>query len=100
MELGFGVVKQAPQARLRDKAAEQHQTSIRRSEICQPNIMFSLGVANLCAFELNRSTQDRYSTARVSKRPADESAACLRARYCTGAPMLLGLIYFNPEENM
>jgi len=25
----------------------------------------------------------RYSTARVSKRPTDESAACLRARYCT-----------------
>src|SRR6266511_3074311 len=41
---------------------------------------------------LNRATQDRYSTARVSKRPTDESAACLRARYSTGAPMLLGLI--------
>src|SRR5215510_8397101 len=24
-----------------------------------------------------------YSTARVSKRPTDQSAACLRARYCT-----------------
>ena len=54
MELGFGVVKQAPQARLRDKAAEQDQTSIRRSELCQTNIMFSLGGANLCAFELIR----------------------------------------------
>src|SRR5215510_13337934 len=34
-----------------------------------------------------RSTQatlgHRYSTARISKRPTDESAACLRARYCT-----------------
>jgi hypothetical protein len=45
-------VKQAPPARLRDKAAELHQTSIRRSELCQTNIMFSLGGANLCAFEL------------------------------------------------
>jgi len=26
----------------------------------------------------------RYSTARVSKRPSHETAACLRARYCTG----------------
>jgi len=52
MELGFGVVKQAPQAMLRDKAAEQHQTSISRSELCQTNIMFSLGGANLFAFEL------------------------------------------------
>src|SRR5262249_47793439 len=26
----------------------------------------------------------RYSTARVSKRLTDQSAACLRARYCTG----------------
>src|SRR5215468_12717375 len=27
-----------------------------------------------------------YSTARVSKRPTGESAACLRARYCTNLP--------------
>jgi len=41
---------------------------------------------------LNRATQDRYSTARVSKRLTHRSAACLRARYCTSVPMLLGLI--------
>jgi len=52
MELGFAVVKQAPPARLRDKAAELHQTNIRRSELCQTNIMFSLSGANLCVFEL------------------------------------------------
>jgi hypothetical protein len=52
MELGFGDVKQAPPARLRDKAAEQHQTSIRRSELCQTNIMFSLGGANFVTFGL------------------------------------------------
>src|SRR5215467_13807252 len=44
------------------------------------------------SFYLNRATQDRYSTARVSKRQIDESAACLCARYCTGVPMLLGPI--------
>src|SRR5215475_12946937 len=32
--------------------------------------------------------ESRYSTARVSKRLTDQSAACLRARYCTGVPML------------
>jgi hypothetical protein len=52
MEVGFGVVKQAPPAMLRDKAAELHQTSIRRSELCQTNIMFSLGGAKFGAFEL------------------------------------------------
>src|SRR6266542_3060950 len=31
----------------------------------------------------------RYSTARVSKRPTNEAAACLRARYCTN------LTWFN-----
>jgi len=36
-------LKQAPPARLRDKAVELHQTSIRTSEPCQTNIMFSLG---------------------------------------------------------
>jgi len=36
--------------------------------------------------------EDRYSTARVSKRLIDDSAACLRARYCTDVPMLFGLI--------
>src|SRR5262245_48594866 len=30
-----------------------------------------------------QAKQDRYSTALVSKRPTAESAACLRARYCT-----------------
>src|SRR5262245_53356808 len=39
------------------------------------------------------SLQDRYSTARVSKRRTHRSAACLRARYCTGVQMLLGPIY-------
>jgi hypothetical protein len=34
---------------------------------------------------LDRATQDRYGTARVSKRPTDESAACLRARYRAAA---------------
>jgi len=52
MEQGFGVVKQAPPATLRDKAAELHQTSIRRSELCQTNIMFSLGDAYFVTFEL------------------------------------------------
>jgi len=33
------------------------------------------------------------SVPRVSKRRTHRSAACLRARYCTGVPMLLGLIY-------
>jgi hypothetical protein len=33
------------------------------------------------------------STARVSERLTDGAAACLRSRYCTGVPMLLGLIY-------
>jgi CheY-like chemotaxis protein len=38
------------------------------------------------------SLVNRYSTARVSKRLTHRSTACLRARYCTGVPMLLGLI--------
>jgi len=42
--------------------------------------------------ELNRTTQDWYSTARVSKRLTDGEAACLRARYCTVVPMLRGPI--------
>ena len=33
------------------------------------------------AGKLNRTTHDWYSTARVSKRLTDQSAACLRARY-------------------
>src|SRR5215471_21161356 len=32
--------------------------------------------------------ESRYGTARVSKRPADETAACLRARYRTDVSML------------
>src|SRR5262252_4322078 len=42
-------------------------------------------VVSLC---LNQSARDRYSTARVSKRLTYWTAACLRARYCTGVPML------------
>jgi hypothetical protein len=37
---------------------------------------------------LNQNTRDWYGTARVSKRPSHKSAACLRARYRTGIPML------------
>ncbi len=37
---------------------------------------------------LNQTTQDWYSTARVSKRLTDETADCLRARYCISVPML------------
>src|SRR5262249_49551933 len=33
-------------------------------------------------FNTRCSLGRRYSTARVSKRPTDETAACLRARYC------------------
>jgi len=33
-----------------------------------------------------------YSTARISKRLTGETAACLRARYCTGVKMSLALI--------
>jgi len=46
-------------------------------------------------YYLNRTTQDRYSTARVSKRLTDGTAACLRARYCTGVPMLRGPIWIR-----
>ena len=42
--------KQAPLAKLRDKAMERDQTSIRTSELCQTNIMFSLGGADLGKF--------------------------------------------------
>jgi len=50
------------------------------------------GLISTAVYSLNRATQDRYSTARVSKRLTYESAACLRARYCTGVQMLRGLI--------
>jgi len=43
-------------------------------------LTMSLGIC------VNQSAQDRYSTARVSKRLSYLTAACLRARYCTGIP--------------
>ena len=39
------------------------------------------------------------ATARVSKRPSHRSAACLRARHCTGVSMLRGLIFVNADES-
>src|SRR5262249_42822776 len=40
----------------------------------------------------------RYSTARVSKRPPHRSAACLRARYCTGVSALFVDLNFDPRQ--
>src|SRR5215510_13118809 len=52
-----------------------------------------------------RSTQatlgHRYSTARISKRPTDESAACLRARYCADLAWLdLGVTCFALKDSI
>jgi hypothetical protein len=49
-----------------------------------------VGQEDMDRWFLNRITQVRYGTARVSKRLTDKSAACLRARYRTDVPMSRG----------
>src|SRR5215475_3788141 len=74
----------------------QHPMLVRLYRIVKSFHHFThIWIKNDCRFPFPRSKsnhQDWYSTARASKRPFHRSAACLRARYCTGVPMPQGLI--------